>query len=368
MPRARCSIAPRARRSIAPRVRRNGAVVKLSSSSNAQRTARSVASRVVDSTSESSDNTSEDTSGDEEDEEESEEEASVKEEPEEEALGKEESEEALVKEEPEAEGIVNQDAQDEGRRRPQSSAGPQRQMSGASQVPNSERKTPHHSQGAHQQTIHEDSFIVTSFHHRPWGAGDDNATVGVYSTESEARAAAQRDFQRVERSADGWESEWRRSPGDGTLRLCGRIEDGERDIEKYTATVQHVLQKRAVPVLQQQARRPSAASAPVPRVKKLKPRWVYIVKTEQWRLGGKHENAQRFDRNGSGLESREVHGIYLRLDDANDAAVDLFDSLKGSDGRATDLEDFIDGMADTLVLDMDRRMIFRINVKRRPLK
>ena len=48
-----------------PRVRRNGAVRKPSSSRNSQRTARSVTSRIVDSTAESTDETSRKSPGEE---------------------------------------------------------------------------------------------------------------------------------------------------------------------------------------------------------------------------------------------------------------------------------------------------------------
>lgn len=122
----------------------------------------------------------------------------------------------------------------------------------------------------------EHRFIVTSLHHRPWGAGDDHATVGILSTEKEAEDAAYNDFlQRCERYANGWESEWRRRPGDITRQLCGYCEDGEEDSEKYTASIKRVLQKREVTV------QPRVLSTAQPKPGVVKPRHAYLVKEEQ---------------------------------------------------------------------------------------
>ena len=54
-----------------------------------------------------------------------------------------------------------------------------------------------------QENVLEDSFVVTSLHNRPWGAGDDNSTIGVFFSEEEAKAAAHMHFQRTERQAGG---------------------------------------------------------------------------------------------------------------------------------------------------------------------
>ena len=350
---------PRVRHTMSTRRKRIGAVVKPSSSTNGQRTTRSIARRAVDSTGESSDDTSGNNSSGEEEgsiklepkEEEVEEEGFVKMEPkeeevEEELIFKELEEEGFVKDEAEEVGLIKdepEDDQDGGRSHPPLSAGPQGPI------------------------LEAGNFIVTSIHHRPWGAGDHHTTVGVYPTESDARAAATRDFLRVERDADGWESEWRRLPrGDGILELRGWIEDGEDDIEKYTATVKRVQQQQ-----QQQPRiAPTAAirsATAAPKIKVVKPQHVYFVTTEQRKNNGE-EDAPRSYACGTDLKSREIHGIYEKLDGANDAALDLYDGLKGYEGRVPQAGEFPTGMAEYWVTDLGRRTTYHINVRSRPLK
>ena len=100
-----------------------------------------------------------------------------------------------------------------------------------------------------ERFVLEDSFMVTSLHHRPWGMGDDNTAIGTFSTEREAKDAAFEDFhQRCARQADGWEYEWSRRPGDDMLQLHGSCEDGEDDQYRYTASIKRVQQKRAAAV------------------------------------------------------------------------------------------------------------------------
>ena len=338
---------PRVRVSTYGRRRRMGGVVKPSSSTNGQRTTRSIARRAVDSTTESSDDVSRDSSSGEEEgsgEERSGEEGSVKMEPKEEeveeekfvkmelkeeqvkgegfvkmelkeeevegqGLVKDEPEESrFVKDEPEEEGSVKhepEDTQEGGRSHPPPSASPQRQMSAAGQVFLNGRPTIHHPQTAHQEITYTDSFIVTSIHHRPWGAGDHYATIGVYPTESDAREAATRDFLQLDSGAVGWESEWHRRPR-GTLEFRARTDDGEDDVEKYTATVKRVQQQqlRIAPI--------SAirAAMGLPRIRVVKPQYVYFVTTEQRRNNGEAD-APRLYACGTDLKSREYTG-YMR--------------------------------------------------------
>ena len=209
----------------------------------------------------------------------------------------------------------------------------------------------------------EDDYIVTSVHHRPWGAGDDNTTVGVFPTEKEAKAAAETDFQRVASQADGWEEEWRRVPRDGMLQLRGCIEDGEDDTEKYTASIKLVQRQRPIAV------QPRAPSAAPPRVRTLKPRFVYVVREEQ-RMNVGEDDPQGYYNELGDLKSVKIHGIYTKLDDANDSAREVHEgvveSLVGHGDTVTDT--LKDDMAAILVTDVDQMMTYSIEVERRRLE
>ena len=191
-----------------PRTGPNGAVIKPSASTKSRRTARATTSKVIDLTRESTDETSRNSSA--------------------EGLAEEESKDVPTR---------HGEEQDRRRGHQFSSA------SGAGQATGGRQKTHNHQRVARRGQEHtlEESFVVTSLHHRPWGAGDDNATIGVFSTEKEAKSAASKDFlQRCESTADGWESKWHRCPGDGMLQLRGCIEDGEDDLESYRASIKRV--------------------------------------------------------------------------------------------------------------------------------
>ena len=191
------------------RIGPNGAVVKPSSYTKGQRTIKPTASNVIDLTGESSEDAPGNNSGDEE-----------------------ESED------------------DRGRKRQESRAGKQGRTSRAGDLHKRVVTGPRINDRQRvarraQEYILEDSFIVTSLHHRPWGAGDDNTTIGVFSTEREAKAAANVHFeQRCVNMVDGWQSKWYRRPGDGMLQLRGVIDEGERDSETYTASIEPFQQKR----------------------------------------------------------------------------------------------------------------------------
>lgn len=210
----------------------------------------------------------------------------------------------------------------------------------------------------------EDSFIVTSLHHRPWGAGDDHATIGSFSTEKEAEDAAYKDFiQRCERYADGWESEWRRRPGDDTRQLCGYCEDGEKDSEKYTASIKRIQQKRQVTV---QSR---ALSTAQPKPGLVKPRHVYVVKKEQWINVGKDDPRGFCDEVGE-LKAVEIHGIYVDLDAANDSTREIYNGIfEEIDGNAETVTDTLkNSMATILVTDYEKMMTWSISVEKKSLK
>ncbi len=226
-----------------PRVGSNGAVTK------SHRNVTPRKSNVIDLTRDSSEETSDNSSG-------------------EEATEEKEFEDALKR---------HMRRPDGGRGYQTSSAGTQGRSSGAGQAAVGRKEPNKLLQVARrgQEHILEDSFIVTSLHHRPWGAGDDNATIGVFFTEREAKDAAYVHFRSIERSADGWESEWRRRPGDGMLQLYGYIEEGEEDSETYIASIKPYQQKRPVAV------QPGVPSTPRPQPGASRRRYVYMVKEEQ---------------------------------------------------------------------------------------
>ena len=224
----------------------NGAVVKPCSSTNTQRHARPTARKVIDLTRESSD----------------------------ESPG--EASEGTGPEEEEAEDAParHREQSDEGRRYANSSAGTQERVSRAGQRTLGGPRTHDHQPIARraQECILEDSFVVTSSHHRPWVARDDNTTVGVFSSEEEAKIAAEKDFQRIDEQvgADGWEVEWHRGARDGMLQLRGIIEEGERDSQRYTASIKLIQQKRPVAV------QPQVQSAAQPKNRLVKPRYATL--------------------------------------------------------------------------------------------
>ena len=216
-----------------------------------------------------------------------------------------------------------------------------------------QRVTPHE-----QEYILEDSFVVTSLHHRPRGAGDTNTTVGVYATEREGQVAANADYeQECARQADGWECEWYRCPGDGMLQLRGRVEEWEKDTETYKASIQRVQQKRPGTA------QPNASRAVPPKFKVVNPNTVFIVKEEQ------------FNEELENLKSVKIHGIYADLDRANDFAREVYGwTIEDLEGRADTVKDKLtrgllhDGLAYILVADPEEKMAYLIRVSEEPLQ
>lgn len=306
-----------------PRIGTNGGVVKPSSSAKIQRTARPTASKVIDLTHESTDETSEKSSG------------------------------AGSAEEQESE-----DAPERHEEGPHGRRGHQNLGVGPPQSNDHQRVA-----RQNQESMMEDSFIVTSLHHRPWGMGDDNTTIGVFSTEREAKDAASKDFfQRCEREADGWESEWRRLPRDGMLQLCGCCEDGEKDSETYKASIKRVQQKRAVAI------QPSVPLAAQPGPRVVKPRHVYLVQEER-RINVGADPQGRYNDLGD-LEAVKVHGIYVDLDAANDSAREIYErvikDLAGVHGTVTKTPK--NGMATILVRYHTEMRTYLISVVKRSLR
>ena len=166
----------------------------------------------------------------------------------------------------------------------------------------------------------EDSFIVTSLHHRPWGAGDDIATIGVFFTEREAKDAAYVHFRGIKRGVDGWESEWRRLTGDGMLQLYGYIEEGEEDSETYKASIKPYQLKRPVAV------QPSVRTTPRPEPRVSRRRYVYMVKEEQ-RFNAEADDWRELYNGSKDLKDKHIHGIYAKLDTANDCAREIYDTI-----------------------------------------
>lgn len=324
-----------------PRTGPNGAVIKPSSSTKSQRTARPSASNVIDLTCESTSETSENNS----------------------------EEESPKEEEPESsEDAPNRHGKrsDGGRGYQDSSAGTQARTLGAGRAAagrpksNDRQAIPPH----RQAYVLEDSFIVTSLHHRPWGAGDDNSTIGVFPTENEAKAAANIHFRQIERQADGWESEWRRLPGDGMLQLYGRIEEGEKDSETYKASVKRVQQKRPVAV---QPRVPSLAQ---PKSRLVKPSHVYMVKEERTINLDDVDTGRGFQYDQGDLKAVAIHGIYMDLDAANASARKIYDGniedLAGLEDATTNT--IKNGMVMILVDSKEDMLTYSICVEKKSLK
>ncbi|CAD6582519.1 MAG: hypothetical protein ASARMPREDX12_000967 [Alectoria sarmentosa] len=218
--------------------------------------------------------------------------------------------------------------------------------------------------GRVKQQLAGNSFIVTSLHHRPWGAGDNHATIGVFSTEKEAEDAAYKDFlQRCERYANGWESEWRRRPGNDTRQLYGYCEDREKDSEEYTASIKRVQQKRQVTV------QPRVLSTAQLKPGVVKPRHVYVVKKEQWINVGKDDPQGFCDEVGE-LKAVEIHGIYVDLDAANDSTRRIYHGIvEDIDGAADTVTDTLkNSMATILVTDYEKLMTWSISVEKKSVQ
>lgn len=210
-----------------------------------------------------------------------------------------------------------------------------------------------------QEYTLEDSFIVTSLHHRPWGAGDDNSTIGVFPTEKEAEVSAHADFlQRCENRNDGWESEWHRCLGDGMLQLRGYCEDGEDDSESYRASIKRVQQKRLVAV------RPSA---PQPKLRVVNPRHVYVVKEEQ-RINVGEDDPRGFSDELGDLKMVKIRRIYVDLDAANDFAREVSDAVEIGDQTDTVIDTMENGVATFLVENNEEMMTWSISVEKRRLQ
>lgn len=320
-----------------PRVGPKGAVIKSSSSTKCQRTARPRSSNVIDLTRNSTGETSEN----------SPEEASANEE------GSESPEDA-----PKGYGK----RLDGGRRQQRSGASPQGRTLGAHRRPKSNERgaVPRHI----QKYVLEDNYIVTSLHHRPWGAGDDDSTIGVYFTEDKAKVAAEVHFQQIKQGADGWESEWRR-PDDGMLQLRGRIEEGEDDSETYKASIKRVEQKRPINV------QPWAPSVAQPKLRVVKPTHVYMVKEERTINVEAVDIPRRFQNSpGDLIKAREIHGIYMDLDAANTSARKVYDTnledLAGLEDATTKIVK--NGMVMISVDSKEHMLKYSIRVGKWPLK
>lgn len=315
----------------------NGAVVKPCSSTNTQRHARPTARKVIDLTRESSDELPGETSG------------------------------GTSPEEEEAEDAPerHRGRSDERRRYANSSAGTQERIAGTGQGTLGGPRIHEHQPIARrgQECILEDSFVVTSLHHRPWGSGDDSTTIGVFFTEEEAKVAAQMHFQNIEERADGWESEWHSYAGDTLLQLRGIIEEGERDSETYTASIKRVQQKRPVAV------QPRVQSAAQPKPRLAKPRYVYVVKEEQ-RMNVGEDDSQGFCNELGDLKAVDIHGIYLELDAANEYTREIYDSILESLGNEAETvtDTLEDSMATILVENREEMMTYSLTVERRSLE
>ena len=317
----------------------NGAVAKPSSSTKGQRPARPPASKVIDLTRESTNETNLEGSR----------EGSTEEKRNEDA--------------PERYDEVCRDGRGGHRN---SGAGTQERTLGARQATVGRPQTDNDHKVARraQDLVLEDSFIVTSLHHSPWGMGDDNTIIGVFSTEREAKVAAFKNYhQRCKSQADGWEHEWGHRPGDGMLQLHGYCEDGEDDQYSYTASIKCVQQKRAAAVP------PNLPRPAQPNPRPVQPRYVYVVKEEQRENVGA-DDPQGFYNEEGDLKVVHIHGIYVDLGAANDDAREIYGSIV--DDLNGDVEIITDGfrnnMAAIVVANPREEMTYSISVAKRSLR
>lgn len=318
-----------------PRIGANGAIVKPCSSTSKQRNERPSARKVIDLTREHSDESPGKTSGG----------TSV------------EGDEIEDAPEPQR-GRSNEE-----RRHTNSKAGRHERVSGAGQGKISQPGRNDHQRIARRspEDVLENSYVVTSLHHTPWGAGDDTTTVGVFLDEEEAKVAAYMDFQKFEQRADGWEFEWCLA-GDGMLQLRAIIEEGEDDSERYTASIKLVQQKRPVPV------QPRVQSGAEPKTRLVKPHFVYVVKEEQRTNVGEYDTQGLHDE-CSDLKAVHIHGIYSDLDAANDFVREIYDTILDSLGRAAETvsDTTENNMAMILVENSEDSSTYSLTVEERSL-
>ena len=216
-----------------------------------------------------------------------------------------------------------------------------------------------------QDFILEDSFIVTSLHHKPWAYGDEVTIIGLFSSEREAKDAAFKDFhQRCTSQADGWEhDDWDHRPGDGTMQFYGYGEDVEDDSFWYTASIKRVQQRRAAAV-------PLNLPIPAqPTPRPVQPRYVYVVKEEERENVGT-DDPQGFYNEEGDLKTVHIHGIYADLDAANEDARERYENIVEDfvDDAETITDDFRNGMAAIVVANTLEEILYSISVERRSLR
>ena len=318
----------------------NGGVAKLSSSTNGQSRARHPASKVIDLTRESTNETN---------------------------LEGSRERHAQAKRNEDAPERYDQGSRDERGGHRSSGAGTQERTIGARQaaVGRPQIDNAHNAARPAQDFILEDSFIVTSLHHKPWIYRDEVTTIGLFSTERDAKDAAFKDFhQRCTSQTDGWEhDEWDHRAENGTLQFYGYEEDVEDDSFWYTACIKRVQQKRAAAV------QPNLPNPAQPKPRPVQPRYVYVVKEEQRENVGT-DDPQGFYNEEGDLKAVHIRGIYADLEAANDDAREIYENIVEDfpDDAETLTDDFRNDMAAIAVANTLEEMTYSITVEKRSLR
>ena len=318
----------------------NGGVAKPSSSTKGQRPARTLESKVIDLTRESSNETYQETSR--------------------EGLAQEKRNEDAPERYDKGSRDERGGHHDSGASTQERTLGARQATVGQPQVDNS-RKVARPA----QNFVLEDSFIVTSLHHKPWEYGNEVTIIGLFSTEREAKDAAFKDFhQRCISQADGWEyDEWDHRPEDGQLEFTGYGEDVEDDSFWYTASIKRVQQKRAAAV------QPNLPNFAQPITRPVQPRYVYVVREEQRENVGT-DDPQGFWNEEGDLKAVHIHGIYADLDDANDEAREIYENTVQDflDDAETITDDFRNDMATIVVANTLEETLYSISVEKEFLR
>ena len=324
----------------------NGAVTKSYRPSESQRIARATARKVIDLTQNPEEDEAGGRSGTESDKESEEEQDS-----EEQGVSdeQEESEERDSEEQGESEGTEEQESE-EHENSDEDSQKSQSQELGRSQDLWTMRAYP----GI--------SYSVTRYHHRPWGGGDEFGTVGIFNTEIEAKWAALEDYRETcEKWVDGWEYYWDGDPGDEEITLAAKVEDYEVQQETYKGTINRFQH-------QEKPWSPYATRSE-PRITQgqAESSHVYVVKEERRLTTRPSEIGNTFSSELGDLIESKVHTIFREEDDANGAAVIIYDGLRALGFPKTSKAENIHGLMSIKVNDLDEKVSYLITVEKRQL-
>ena len=206
------------------------------------------------------------------------------------------------------------------------------------------------------------SYSVTRYHHRPWGGGDEFGTVGIFNTEKEAKWAALHDYRETcEKWVDGWEYYWEGDPGDEEITLFAKVEDYEVQQETYRGTInrfQH-QEKPWSPFITRSEPRIIQGQAESSQ--------VYVVKEERRLTMRPSEIGNTFSSELGDLIESNVHNIYREENDANGAAVAIYEGLLDLEFSKTVKAENNYGLMSIKVDDHDEKVSYLITVEKRQL-